>query len=81
MLVMRPVWLNIYDHAVVPFENDQITLTLSLIHICTACGTKLSSDKVRLSPRWTSIPAALFSNAVSCAVCSGFQFFLSLIHI
>lgn len=26
MLVMRPVWLNIYDHAVVPFENDQITL-------------------------------------------------------
>ena len=26
MLVMRPVWINIYDHAVVPFENDQITL-------------------------------------------------------
>jgi flagellar biosynthetic protein FliP len=26
MLVMRPIWLNIYDHAVVPFENDQITL-------------------------------------------------------
>ena len=30
MLVMRPVWLNIYDHAVVPFENDQITLTDAL---------------------------------------------------
>lgn len=27
---MRPVWLNIYDHAVVPFENDQITLTDAL---------------------------------------------------
>ncbi|EOQ25970.1 flagellar biosynthetic protein FliP [Citrobacter sp. KTE30] len=26
MLVMRPIWINIYDHAVVPFENDQITL-------------------------------------------------------
>ena len=24
MLVMRPIWLNIYDHAVVPFENDRI---------------------------------------------------------
>ena len=21
LLVMRPIWLNIYDHAVVPFEN------------------------------------------------------------
>ena len=30
MLVMRPIWLNIYDHAVVPFENDQITLTDAL---------------------------------------------------
>ncbi|WP_312816201.1 flagellar type III secretion system pore protein FliP [Atlantibacter subterraneus] len=30
MLVMRPVWMNIYDHAVVPFENDQITLTQAL---------------------------------------------------
>lgn len=27
---MRPIWLNIYDHAVVPFENDQITLTDAL---------------------------------------------------
>ena len=30
MLVMRPIWLNIYDHAVVPFENDQITLSEAL---------------------------------------------------
>lgn len=30
LLVMRPIWLNIYDHAVVPFENDQITLTDAL---------------------------------------------------
>lgn len=30
MLVMRPVWINIYDHAVVPFENDQITLPQAL---------------------------------------------------
>lgn len=30
MLVMRPVWMNIYDHAVVPFEQDQITLTQAL---------------------------------------------------
>lgn len=30
MLVMRPVWMNIYDHAVVPFENDEITLTQAL---------------------------------------------------
>ncbi|WP_313050430.1 flagellar type III secretion system pore protein FliP [Atlantibacter subterraneus] len=30
MLVMRPVWMNIYDHAVLPFENDQITLTQAL---------------------------------------------------
>lgn len=30
LLVMRPVWLNIYDHAVVPFENDQITLPQAL---------------------------------------------------
>lgn len=30
MLVMRPIWINIYDHAVVPFENDQITLSDAL---------------------------------------------------
>lgn len=30
MLVMRPIWINIYDHAVVPFENDQITLPQAL---------------------------------------------------
>ena len=30
MLVMRPVWLNIYNNAVVPFENDQITLPQAL---------------------------------------------------
>lgn len=30
MLVMRPIWLNIYDHAVVPFENDEITLPQAL---------------------------------------------------
>lgn len=30
LLVMRPVWMNIYDHAVVPFENDQITLTQAM---------------------------------------------------
>lgn len=30
MLVMRPIWLNIYEHAVVPFENDEITLPLAL---------------------------------------------------
>ncbi len=30
LLVMRPVWLNIYDHAVVPFENDQISLNEAL---------------------------------------------------
>ncbi|MDU1952491.1 flagellar type III secretion system pore protein FliP [Atlantibacter hermannii] len=30
MLVMRPIWMNIYDHAVVPFEQDQITLTQAL---------------------------------------------------
>lgn len=30
MLVMRPVWINIYDNAVVPFENDQITLPQAL---------------------------------------------------
>ena len=27
---MRPIWMNIYDHAVVPFEQDQITLTQAL---------------------------------------------------
>lgn len=30
MLVMRPIGINIYDHAVVPFENDQITLSEAL---------------------------------------------------
>lgn len=30
MLVMRPIWINIYDNAVVPFENDQITLPQAL---------------------------------------------------
>lgn len=30
MLVMRPIWLNIYDHAVVPFEQDEITLPQAL---------------------------------------------------
>lgn len=30
LLVMRPIWLNIYDHAVVPFENDRITLSDAL---------------------------------------------------
>lgn len=30
MLVMRPVWINIYDNAVVPFENDRITLPEAL---------------------------------------------------
>jgi flagellar biosynthetic protein FliP len=35
LLVMRPVWLNIYDHAVVPFENDQITLPQALTTAAT----------------------------------------------
>lgn len=30
LLVMRPIWLNIYDHAVVPFERDDITLPQAL---------------------------------------------------
>ncbi|GKX55766.1 flagellar biosynthetic protein FliP [Leminorella grimontii] len=30
MLVMRPIWINIYDNAVVPFENDQITMSQAL---------------------------------------------------
>lgn len=30
MLVMRPIWLNIYDNAVVPFEQDQLTLPQAL---------------------------------------------------
>lgn len=30
MLIMRPVWMNIYEHAVVPFENDEITLPQAL---------------------------------------------------
>ena len=30
LLVMRPVWHQIYDTAYVPFENDQITLTQGL---------------------------------------------------
>jgi len=24
LLVMRPVWMNIYDHAIVPYQNDQL---------------------------------------------------------
>ncbi|MES4611880.1 MAG: flagellar type III secretion system pore protein FliP [Ewingella sp.] len=30
LLVMRPVWMNIYDHAIVPYQNDQITLQETL---------------------------------------------------
>jgi len=30
LLVMRPVWMNIYDHAIVPYQNDQMTLQETL---------------------------------------------------
>ncbi|EHL6303631.1 flagellar type III secretion system pore protein FliP [Escherichia coli] len=45
MLVMRPIWLNIYDHAVVPFENDQITLTDALSTAATPLKRFMSELK------------------------------------
>lgn len=32
LLVMRPVWTNIYTNAVEPFQNDQITLKQALVN-------------------------------------------------
>jgi flagellar biosynthetic protein FliP len=31
MLVMRPVWTNVYDNAIVPYQNDAITLKQALL--------------------------------------------------